>query len=252
MRLPPPRADWALFLDFDGTLVSIADEPMAVSIPRRLLQLLERTTATLNGALALVSGRPIAQLDRLLAPLVLPAAGLHGLELRLPDGSLRRVDDATAAVAEARQRLTEFATAHPTVMLEDKGQGLVLHYRRAPELAAACRAAAEAAVAASAGELVLLPGKMVLELKPDGTDKGRVIDELRRLAPFSERRPVFIGDDVTDEAGFAAVNAAGGISVRVGDDTATKARHRLADVADVLDWLERFPPPQAGSRHWNT
>lgn len=242
MTLPVPQADWALFLDFDGTLVNLAGTPSEVSIPPGLTGMLDRVAEALNGALALVSGRSLAQLDAFLAPLRLPTAGLHGLELRFPDGTCHSDDSAAAAVERARQSLAGFAARHCEVMLEDKGLSLALHYRSAPQLASASRAAAERAIAAGGDQLVLLPGKMVLELKPNGTDKGQAVRRLLDLPPFAGRLPVFVGDDVTDEAGFAVVNALGGISIRVGDSHDTRAQHRAAGVEQVLDWLAAFRP----------
>ena len=187
-------AHCALFLDFDGTLVDLAERPQDVFAPYGLLDTLERLRDLLDGALAIVSGRPIEQIDHFLAPLKLAAAGV----------------DATYVV-------------HFDV--ERKRGSLALHYRAAPHLAEECTAAMRAAVAGSPG-VVLLPGKMVLEAKPDSVGKGTAIAALLGEAPFAGRMPVFIGDDVTDEAGFETVQAQGGVGVKVGLE-ATVAKHRL-------------------------
>ena len=236
----PPRlraADIALFLDVDGTLLEIEREPGAVHVPERLCHTLADLQVATAGALALVSGRSLEQLDRLFSPLRLSAAGLHGLERRGADGEVKRAAPDPVILERARRRLAAFAEAAPGVLLEDKGLTLALHYRQAPAAARAAVAAAEAAVAASAGALVLLKGKMVCELKPPEVDKGRAIAAFMTEPPFAGRRPVFAGDDVTDEAGFSAINDLGGISIRIGDGRPTAAAFRHEDVAAVQTWL---------------
>ncbi|MGH2453574.1 MAG: trehalose-phosphatase, partial [bacterium] len=173
---PDVRVDEiALFLDVDGTLVEIEREPRAVHVSERLCEILEELDAAADGALALVSGRSLAQLDHLFRPLHLSAAGLHGLERRNLRSKLVRVKPDPAVFAPARARLNAFARSHPGVMLEDKGLTLALHYRKAPEDQDEAEATARAVVAESGGNLVLLKGKMVLELKPPGYDKGQAI-----------------------------------------------------------------------------
>jgi trehalose 6-phosphate phosphatase len=237
---PPPRlrvADIALFLDVDGTLLEIEREPGAVHVPKRLCRLLEDLRGATGGALALVSGRSLGQLDRLFSPLHFSAAGLHGLERRnLGLGTVRAAADPDV-LEEARRRLAAFAEVNAGVLLEDKGLTLALHYRNAPEAAEAAIAIAEQAVAESAGALVLLQGKMVCELKPPGIDKGGAIAAFLEEPPFAGRHPVFAGDDLTDEAGFAAINARGGVSVRIGEGRATAARSGHRDVAGLQMWL---------------
>ncbi len=239
--LPTPRADWALFLDFDGTLAHIAATPCGVSIDPRLRPTLAALDEALDGAVALVSGRALAQLDDLLTPLVLPAAGLHGLERRRADGTIARAQEPAAQIAVVRQRLRAFAARVPGVLLEDKGLSLALHYRDAPELQADCLRAADEALAASGGGLHLLEGKMIYEIKSDGTNKGTAIEAFLAEPPFAGRTPAFFGDDVTDEDGFAAVNRRGGVTVRVGDGAKTMARWRIASVGALLTWLAKVP-----------
>lgn len=246
--LPAPHSDWALFLDFDGTLVEIAPAPSAVRLSPRLRPMLEALATRLDGAVALVSGRPLAELDRLLAPLVLPAAGLHGLERRRADGRILRSPAPQAALDAARARLAAFVAETPGVLLEDKGLTLALHFRSAPERAAACRRAAADALAAAQGALRLLEGKMVFELRPEGGDKGEAVAAFLAEPPFAGRKPVFAGDDVTDEDAFAIVTERGGIAVRVGDGAPSRARYRVPSVEALLDWLAALAGEDAAGR----
>ena len=246
---PPPFAsDWALFLDVDGTLLDFANAPDAVQVAPELLDALASLQQTLDGAVALVSGRTLEQLDALFAPLQLPAAGLHGLQRRGGDGAgpavsasepLRRWrDDAEAVVAQ-----------FPGALVEDKGPTLALHWRGNPDAAPALRALAEAALP-SLPDYRLQPGNQVIELRPAGADKGAAIDAMLESEPFRARRPVFIGDDHTDEHGFEIVLARGGIAVLVGDRQPSVARHGLRDPEAVRAWLldaARAPQPEAPS-----
>ncbi len=236
-ELPRPDANWALFLDFDGTLTDIAVTPGAVRVDPDLPATLAKLQGGLGGAVAIISGRPLAQIDAMLAPVVLPAAGLHGLEWRDQRGRVERPEAEPAALAPMRRMLAEFAAANPGVELEDKTHTLALHYRAAPRLAGECRRAVQAAAAGTDGAFHVLEGKMVFEIKPAGIDKGTAIERFLAAPPFAARRPVFIGDDTTDEDGFAAVNRHWGITVRVGDGQPTAARYRIAAVADLLAWL---------------
>lgn len=237
---PPPRlcaADIALFLDVDGTMLEIEREPGAVHVPERLCRILEQLQGATRGALALVSGRSLDQLDRLFSPLRFSAAGLHGLERRnLGFGTARSVPDAEV-LEKARRRLAAFAEVDEGILLEDKALTLALHYRKAPHLAGAAIAVAEQAAAESAGALVLLHGKMVCELKPPGVDKGRAIAAFLEEPPFLGRRPVFAGDDLTDEAGFVAINERGGVSIRIGEGRPTAALFGHGDVTALQSWL---------------
>jgi trehalose 6-phosphate phosphatase len=237
---PVPRpGETALFLDFDGTLVEIAPTPESIELPPRLAGVLGRLLGRLGGALAVITGRPVEQIDAFLAPLRLPVAGLHGLDCRLTADTRLRLEPDPAALALARRRLARFVADWPGTRLEDKDLTVALHYRGAPEAAEPARAAVEEIVAASGGALGLRTGKMVLELAPPGRDKGDAIRDLLAIPPFRGRAPVFCGDDVTDEDGFRFVNAMGGLTIRVGEPGApTAARARLADVTAMLDWLE--------------
>lgn len=241
---PPPPLDpkkIALFLDVDGTLVEIERHPDAVHVPDELRRTLERLERVVSGALAVVSGRGLDQVDRLFRPLTLSVAGLHGLERRRPDGSMVRATPAPAAYERARSRLERFAARAEGLLLEDKGLTLALHYRNAPECAAEAEAEARAVAAESDGAFVLLAGKMVLELKPPGADKGHAIEDFMQEPPFAGRTPVFAGDDVTDEAGFQVVRELGGVAIRIGDDgRATAAAFGLKDVPAARRWLEEL------------
>ena len=240
--LPPPpqvRAEAiALFLDVDGTLVEIEREPGAVHVSERLCEILADLERAVHGALALISGRSLQQIDRLFSPLRLSAAGLHGLERRNLCSEVVRAKPDPAILQAARRRLGAFADEHPGVLLEDKGLTLALHYRKAPEQRAAAARLVEDVVRASHGALGLLEGKMVFELKPPGFDKGRAIAAFMREQPFAGRQPVFAGDDVTDEAGFRVVNQLGGLSIRIGaEDRPTAADFGHRDVRAMQSWL---------------
>ena len=236
--LPQPDQRWALFLDVDGTLVEIAPTPDAVKVGRRLVALLGALDTSLGGAVALVSGRPIEVLDELFLPLRLSAAGNHGIERRDNGGAVSRPDIDPGALDPVRAAFDRFADERAGVVVEDKGLAVALHYRLAPE--------AEDAAARLAGNLLqalgpgyrMQHGKMMIELRPSGADKGSAIRLFMAEPPFAGRVPVFIGDDVTDEDGFDAVNRLGGHSIRVGTADGSVARWRLAGIDAVLDWLE--------------
>ena len=235
--LPEPADDWALFLDVDGTLLEIAERPDSVRVDRRLLSILSALLDRFGGALALVSGRPLDTLDRLFAPLRLSAAGLHGLERRDQAGAVHRARFDGTGIAEARVALSAFAAADGRLVIEDKGASIALHYRGAPEHGPRCdRFAADLARRLAPG-FILQRGKMVAEIRARGPDKGDVVTAFCAEAPFSGRRPVFIGDDVTDEDAFRVVNRAGGHSIRIGAPASSEASWRVAGVAALRDWL---------------
>ncbi|MDX6749119.1 trehalose-phosphatase [Geminicoccaceae bacterium 1502E] len=237
---PPPSlpdlAQLALFLDFDGTLVHLAERPGDVHAPDELIEALGRLAGRLDGALAIVTGRPSADIDHFLEPLVLTVAGVHGLERRFADGRRER-HERVDLLDPLRGEAAALAAGTPGLLVEDKEVSLAVHYRQAPDAEAAVLALAERALQRGPG-LKLLRGKMVVELMPEGVDKGTAIAELLKEPPFAGRSPVFAGDDVTDEAGFALVNAQGGTSIRVGrDGRPSEARHGLADVDELRAWL---------------
>lgn len=231
------RRPIALFADIDGTLLDLAPHPDAVMVDDDLRQLLDGLDGCLGGAFALVSGRTLADIDRLFAPRRFAAAGLHGLEWRLKgnaDAALLAMSrEMRSLSAEMASRLAVF----PGVLIERKGPAVALHYRRAPEAEAHVYLAAQEALAALGPGYRLMEGHAVVELLPAQASKGGAIRHFMVAAPYAGRVPVFIGDDVTDESGFAAVNELGGVSVRVGASGPTAARSGLADVAATRAWL---------------
>jgi trehalose 6-phosphate phosphatase len=237
---PPLDATSALFLDVDGTLLEIAPRPELVRVPEGLPSLLVRLSAQREGALALISGRPLAQLDQLFQPWQGAAAGLHGLERRRADGILASVVDSASAAAldRLRPKLAALASDGTGLILEDKGGTLALHYRAAPQRETEIRAVVEALHREIGSVLRLISGKMVVEFQPRSADKGRAIAAFLAEAPFLGRRPIFVGDDTTDEDGFAEIRRRGGLAVRVGPfDRATAANYCLPSVETVLAWL---------------
>jgi trehalose 6-phosphate phosphatase len=243
MRTPPPiPADAALFLDFDGTLVALAPTPDAIEVPADLVPMLGELHARLDGALAIVTGRQIASLDRFLAPLRLPAAGEHGVQRRDASGCMRiKASSICADVLDACRRL---ARRHPGLLVECKQGAVALHYRLAPEAAALCRDTL-ARLLEGRPQLELLQGKCVLEVKPAGVSKGRAIADFLLEPPFAGRRPMFVGDDLTDESGFEVVQARAGIAVKVGAGP-SMAQHRLGSVQAVGEWLSAGARQEGG------
>lgn len=234
MRLLPPltRAH-ALFLDFDGTLAELAPRPEAVRVEAGLVATLDALHQHLGGALAIVTGRREADIDHFLAPLRLPLASEHGAQYRLAEVSRPAIEPPDlASVLRAAQSLTSL---YPQLLVERKRASVALHYRQAPQLEALCRATLARAIQPLDG-VELLHGKCVFEVKPRGAHKGQAIVDFMASAPFCGRTPVFVGDDVTDEAGFAAVQAAGGWGVKVGEGQTT-ARHRCTSPAALREWL---------------
>ncbi len=237
-RPPPLEAGAALFLDIDGTLLELAPAPSLVRVDRDVATRLPALARELDGAIALITGRAIVDADRLFPGLALPIAGQHGAERRSADGTIHRHPVPKPGIAQLRRELARLAARHDGLLLEDKGATLAVHYRQAPRLASHVHRTLRTHVAqAERGRAWRLqPGKGIVELRPDGRDKGTAITEFMEEAPFRGRRPVFVGDDRTDEFGFAAVAKMGGWSVKVGPG-ATRARYRLPDVAAVRDWL---------------
>lgn len=234
--LPEPKNDWALFLDVDGTLAEIVPTPDQAVIPAPVLENLTVLQQSLNGAVALISGRSIASLDTLCNPHRFPAAGQHGLERRL-DNDRIVVPGNHHIIHELSGSLAVFERAHPGLLVEYKGLSIAVHYRNAPELAAEVKTFLMWHANRHPQDLILIEGKMVCEIRLRGAHKGTAIMELMKQPPFAGRTPVFVGDDRTDEDGFAAVNHLGGITVKIGQGI-TAAAYRLADVSEVWLWLE--------------
>ncbi|MBE7522653.1 MAG: trehalose-phosphatase [Burkholderiales bacterium] len=241
-RLPPPlqRTD-ALFLDIDGTLLELAPTPDRVDIDPALRSTLAATARSLGGALALITGRSIRSADSLFPGLALPIAGQHGCERRGADGAMHLHSSHPGTLDRLRDLVSAFATRHPGLLVEHKGASLAVHYRAVPELASLVHREIRHVVTEVDG-WTAEGGKMLVEVRPGGPDKGRAIGEFLAEAPFAGRRPVFVGDDRGDEPGFRIVERAGGIGVKVGAGR-TYARHRLADVDAVRAWLAALAPP---------
>ena len=235
---PPLSTGSALFLDIDGTLLDIAPTPDSVRVGPKLAALLPAVVTLLGGAVALVTGRSIRDTDRMFGELVLPVAGQHGCERRDAAGTLHLHAANAATLTRLRRLFAEFAARHEGLRLEDKGSTLALHYRAAPQLASHVHQVVRAEVASAHDEgFRLQPGKRLVEVGPRGRDKGTAIRDFMRESPFRGRLPVFVGDDRTDEHGFAVVRSLGGIAVKVGAGP-TIANHRLDDVAAVRAWLD--------------
>lgn len=247
MTVPPPidPTRHALFLDFDGTLAELVDDPQAVSVPEPVLERLVTLQHALGGALAIVSGRRIADLDRFLAPLRFAAAGVHGLERReAPDGEVLALAG-PERLDPVRERLRAGLVDAPELRLEDKGTALVVHYRGHPESAGrARRLVAEAVAEAEADDLTVMHGDNIVEVHLAGMDKGRAVATFMLAEPFRGRVPAYLGDDTTDEFAFAALTDFGGLSVKVGPGD-TCATHRLAGVDSVHRWLQGPAGPAA-------
>ena len=239
MTLPEPCLDWALFLDFDGCIVDTAPTPEAVDVPDCLPSLLVALREALGGAVAIVSGRPIEQIDGFLGTAVPAVAGLHGLERRTADGAIIRPPLPRDDLHVVRALLEAFAAKHPGVLVEDKTYTVALHYRLAPSLRDDCRDVVNAALKDIPQGWQVVEGKFVFEIRPREHTKGTAIEAFMGEAPFLGRTPVFCGDDITDEDGFEVVNARGGVSIRVGNNSATRAAAQVGTVGELLDWLRR-------------
>lgn len=237
-ELPAPRSDWAYFFDIDGTLVDIAPTPWEVRLERELLELIRRLHQVSGGALALISGRSIADIDSILHGARLPVAGQHGVERRDSNDQISRHHFRADKLASARARLNEVAARHPGLLLEDKGLSLALHYRTSPALGSFAHRLMRTVQAEIGPDYTVLTGKRIVEIKPSGKDKGQAVSEFMAEEPFKGRVPVFVGDDATDEYGFAVVNSLGGHSIKVGRGR-SGARWRVADVEAVRSWLAR-------------
>jgi trehalose 6-phosphate phosphatase len=232
---PPPSLQWCLFLDVDGTLIELTDSPLDTCADPELKTLLGHVAERLGGALALVSGRSIEYLDALFAPLRLSAAGLHGVERRKASGAMHGASFVDTQLNRARAAVHALVQAHPGTIVEDKGRTLAVHFRMAPEHEAAVREALTAIAKPLGSNYHIQEGSMVLEIKPRGFTKATAIKAFMAEPPFSGRKPVFIGDDLTDLDGFRMVEDQGGLSVAVGDQV--HGQFRLENAAAVRAWL---------------
>jgi trehalose 6-phosphate phosphatase len=230
---------YAILLDIDGTILDLAPSPQQVQVPADLRQTLERLRELTGGALALVSGRPLANIDQIFAPLKLAAIGGHGAEWRAApsaQASLRT----QPLDADLKHKLAAVRDLAPGVIAEDKGYSFALHYRLAPDQAEAVRTAVAAICAeAKTGTIEMLLGKSVIEIKAAGISKANAVRDLMAVAPFAKRKPIFIGDDVTDEPVFAVVTQFGGLGFSVGR-VAAAVNGRFATPQSVRRWLAQL------------
>lgn len=234
----PPKAllqGASLFLDFDGTLVELAPSPDAVRVEDALRGLLTRLQSKLDGRLVLLSGRAVADLRGHLHPVSVAVGGSHGLEFAAVDGEVT-AGDRPSGLAKAVEEFRRLEARYPGVLVEEKPLSVALHYRGAPTAEIACHSAAEQAAVETGMSLQF--GKMLVELKPAGGDKGRALEHFMVQPEFAGTRPVFIGDDLTDEDGFAAARELGGAGILVGAERTTAATYRLDDVQEVRAWLQ--------------
>ncbi|MBU2531931.1 MAG: trehalose-phosphatase [Alphaproteobacteria bacterium] len=234
LAIEPP----ALFLDFDGTLAEIVARPENVRVETASLECVAALELLLDGAVAIVTGREISDVDRFLSPQRFSVSGVHGFEFRRNGNEIERLEAYALALSDVADQLARFADDHDGLLVERKPASVAVHYRARPELADAASAAVRAGTARYP-ELKVLEGKMVIEVKAHGGTKASAVARFMSSPPFEDRLPVFIGDDVTDEAAFGEVNDRGGISVKVGKGE-TLAHFRLDDPADVADWLQQL------------
>lgn len=230
---------WALFLDLDGTLLDIAPTPEGVKVPRTLRSDLAHAREAVGGALALVSGRSIQGIERLLSPLWLPVAGQHGAEIRYAPEE--PISISTCADLDRARRLLAPVTSVPGVMIEDKGLSLAVHFRRAPTRAGELHGWIVDALADLGKELEVLQGRCVFDIKPRGISKATAVERFMAKPPFQGRLPVFVGDDTTDEDGFRAVTARGGFALQVGPKRSAFASSWIENPAMVRHWLKTLP-----------
>ncbi len=232
-HLPSPQRDWALFFDIDGTLLDLAPTPDAVIVPATLRDDLAALARRL-GAIALVTGRSLANVDALFAPLALPAAGQHGAEVRTSRERMAILP--LPALRAIVTPLTQFALDHHGIIVEDKGDSVAVHYRMAPTLADEVQVLADR-LTSGMDELEVLSSKMAVDIKPRAVSKGNAVAWFMARSPFAGKVPIFVGDDRTDEAAFAVVNERGGHSILVGDRAGSGARFSLNSPAAVREWI---------------
>jgi trehalose 6-phosphate phosphatase len=227
---PTPARNWALFLDLDGTLLDIAPTPNGVVVPHDLISDLQGAARALNGAVAIVSGRALADIDRLLNPLQLAAGSEHGVVVRLPDGTEEGVGQPVPV--SWTQALVELQEAYPGVAIEVKPHNVVAHFRNAPDREADVMRVAQDLIARDPQDFELIEAKMAVEIRPRAITKARPVERLMSMSPFRGRLPVFVGDDVTDEDGFKAARAHGGLGLHVATEFDGQPQN-------VRDWLKR-------------
>jgi trehalose 6-phosphate phosphatase len=239
LHISMPARSVCFFLDIDGTLIDFSLRPDIVRIPPVVKAIMSQLLSVTDGGVALISGRSMADIDGLFAPLKIAAAGQHGIERRDGQGRLHGNDSYSARLAETAEKLRSLTIRYRGLLLEDKGSSLALHYRLAPDLSDLVNDMMYRLTDELGEGFEMLPGKMVAEIKPNEKNKGTAIAEFMGEEPFSGRIPVFIGDDTTDECGFSVVNRQGGHSVKVGGGPSA-ACWRLADSQAVRIWLSKF------------
>lgn len=235
--LPPPSGT-AFLLDLDGTLLDIASTPGSVVLPPSLARDLRRLRQALGGAVAIVTGRPVAQVDGLLGDAVPVVAGEHGGAVRFAPGGPVERPPLPSPPGEWWAAGERIAAAHPGALFERKARGFVFHYRAVPEAGPALQAAAERLIASRAGQFLLMAAHMAWEVRPRGADKGSAVADIMARAPFAGRRPVFIGDDTTDFDGMAAARRLGGAGLFVPE--------AFGSAAAVRAWLGLCAAAPAG------
>jgi trehalose 6-phosphate phosphatase len=233
---PEARAHWAWFLDIDGTLTDFAESPESVVIADDMQRIIRTLVSCAGGAVALVSGRPLREIDRLFGGAVVAVAGQHGNERRTVTGDIISSTTRDARLDTAIEDLISFATHVPDLIVEDKGISAAIHFRRSPELESLVDSVVEDVHTRMSGQFLVQGGKMLREIIPVACNKGTAVAAFMQEAPFAGRIPAFVGDDVTDEHAFMVVNQMAGISIKVGAGE-TIARYRLPDVAAVRAWL---------------
>ncbi len=236
-QIAPPLvgcADHAFYLDLDGTLAPLVAHPDQVAIAPDMLKMVADLMDVTGGAVAILSGRPLAEIDRIIAPLRVCASGAHGAEMR----GAGNVEGAADLPEKIRAQVDDFAAKHGLIV-EQKAGAVALHYRSAPDRADTCKALMES-LATDHCDLRVLHGKMVSEIASAACTKGTAINAFSKMQPFRGRVPVMVGDDVTDEDGFAAAQALGGIGIKIGEGPSV-ATYRLGSVEALHDWLATLP-----------
>lgn len=231
----PALGRLALLLDVDGTLIELAPTPSEVKVPPELPDLLHDLAARLDGAMALISGRRIEEIDALLPGLEIAIAGEHGAAMRGAPGRPIERPDLPQVPPSLRAAARELAATYPGALLEEKPSGFVLHFRRAAAAERALGAALEGMISRSDGGLVVAPAIMAWEVRPAGMDKGRAVRTLLERAPYAGRIPLFVGDDATDDDAIRAARALGGFGFQVGSTFGT--------AAGVRAWLRSLMEP---------
>ena len=244
--LVPDLRKCAILLDIDGTILDLAPSPQQVWVPTGLRQTLARLDALTGGALALVSGRSLHDIDLIFSPLELAAIGGHGAEFRAVANTVP-VTRTRPLSTSLKRKLAGISELGPGILAEDKGYSLALHYRLAPEKGDAVRAAVDKICAELPPETIeTLPGKLVLEIKPAGVNKANAVCELMNCAPFTDRKPIFIGDDTTDEPVFGAIGQFGGLGFSVGR-VVPDANGHFERPESVRAWLARIANQDQGT-----